>query len=339
MVQLAGDSLKGRRETNEDRFIVDPKQGLCIVADGAGGRAGGQRAASIACECIGETLAATAALGTSAIDRAIERAHEEIRAGQNEPSLHGMATTVAIAAWVSDGVHIAHVGDTRAYLKRGDKLIQLTRDHSLENLVQDNPNLAGKHRAPGTTLVRSLGLNSNPPAVAHRTVDSQPGDIFLVCSDGVYTALPEWAMSIHLDGVRSQGANAVVKALVRSAVASGSMDNATAAILAIEADRPHRVALGWLVGQSAGRRGEIVRLGDRTQIGGAPDGDIVLNDDLASVQHAVVNATADGFVVRDESSNNETFINDKRIDAAPLVDGDRLRFGKTTFIFKSFVVP
>jgi PPM family protein phosphatase len=151
------------RTNNEDSYFADPERGLAIVADGMGGHAGGEVASKIAVDTISDGLKPPDSIwpfGRAQRERnlildSIRRANRRVRdAAEQDAALTGMGTTVVVL-WVR-GVraHVAHVGDSRIYRYRKGGLVQLTRDHSWV-------------------------------AVDHRVLDVAPGDIFLLCSDGL----------------------------------------------------------------------------------------------------------------------------------------------------------
>src|SRR6202049_925599 len=121
-MKVASITDPGRvRRTNEDNFFADEALGLFIVADGMGGHAGGEIASQIAIATISELMKAglTEADPDGLIRNAIEQANTAIRAqAEADPTLHGMGTTLVLAVWRGDAIHLAHVGDSRAYLIR-----------------------------------------------------------------------------------------------------------------------------------------------------------------------------------------------------------------------------
>src|SRR5262245_35783739 len=195
MMKVASMTDTGRvRKTNEDSFFVDGRLGLLIVADGMGGHNGGEVASRIAVDTISEAIAAQLASPNelenpdSMIRRAIEQADIRIREqADSDPDLQNMGTTLVLALCRGNAIHLAHVGDSRAYLIRNGEIRQLTEDHSLvaqmlkdgQIAKQDAPHFRLRH-----VVTRSLG-NRVASEVEVATVEWRVGDYLLLCSDGL----------------------------------------------------------------------------------------------------------------------------------------------------------
>src|SRR5713226_2815859 len=194
MMKVASMTDTGRvRKNNEDSFFVDGRLGLLIVADGMGGHNGGEVASRIAVDTISGLITAQLATnGPENLDRiirsAIEQADARIRAqADRDPALHDMGTTLVLALCRDSAIHLAHLGDSRAYLIRNGEIRQLTEDHSLlaqmlkdgQIAKQDAPNFRLRH-----IVTRSLG-NRVTSEVEVSTVEWRPGDYLLICSDGL----------------------------------------------------------------------------------------------------------------------------------------------------------
>src|SRR5437762_2436364 len=136
------------REKNEDSHLVNDEVGLYVVADGMGGHLGGQMASSLAVKSVGEAVgkeraalsdgAGVEPLESSPVPRlladAVRGACVAIyEAAQGDPELQGMGTTVTALLTQAGRAFVAHVGDSRCYLQRADRIIQITDDHSLVN--------------------------------------------------------------------------------------------------------------------------------------------------------------------------------------------------------------
>ncbi len=171
------------RTNNEDSYFADPELGLAIVADGMGGHAGGEVASKIAVDTISDGLKRPDSIwpfGRAQRERnlivdSIRLANRRVRAAaEQDAALSGMGTTVVVL-WVRGGrAHVAHVGDSRIYRYRKGGLVQLTRDHSW----------ASEEGSMRNVLMRAVGAE-NDVAIDHRLLDVTPGDIFLLCSDGL----------------------------------------------------------------------------------------------------------------------------------------------------------
>lgn len=191
------------RKINEDHYITDDVHRLYVVCDGMGGHAGGEVASRLGCDTIANFVRATRT-GTSAplpypwdpnllpesnrLSMAIRLANYTIYdAAARNTGLHGMGTTVA-ALLLHDGIaHVGHVGDSRVYRYRGDRLEPLTRDHSEVNELIDQGRLhpdEARFHPEKNIITRALGIEMDvlPTMRVERVKDN---DLFLLCSDGV----------------------------------------------------------------------------------------------------------------------------------------------------------
>jgi len=224
------------RKTNEDYLRVLPEQGIVALADGMGGHLAGEVASEVAVEVAVEELhhaqrflEMDAVQVLMSLGQAVERANASIyMLAHKNPELRGMGTTLVLALFHGGRVFYAHVGDSRLYLFRNGRLVQLTRDHSLIQEVVDHgiyPN-RGEAREAGVgenVLTRSLGFNLNLNVDVDE-VPVRPGDLFLFCSDGLSTPLSGKQIESLL-GARQLSLESKVRALVRSAKDAGSTDN------------------------------------------------------------------------------------------------------------------
>lgn len=358
----ASQTDPGRRAENDDCMLISPEHGLYVVCDGASARIGGRTAAELACQALREAAPGMVRrlgdrLGPDAAelaDEALQQAHERILAAQAEdPALSGMTTTIAMVIHRGNELLVSHVGDSRVYLYRAPELRQLTRDHSLENYLKDNPEVNPRIKRPGKTLVRALGLKSATLGAQHSRVALAQGDLVLLCSDGLTDSLPSWTLREVLGGVRYTSVGSVASALVRTALTHGSMDNVSVLLLQA-ADRPEvtgrtvmydveagsgaaagPVVLGWLTFLEGHHLGDVIPVQASTVIGADPGCRVVIEEDYVSGRHAEVLRSEHGFLLRDLDSTNGTYVNDVRTKEVPLVDGDVIRIGMTPIVFKS----
>jgi protein phosphatase len=154
----------------------------------------------------------------------------------NSHDLRGMATT-ASALLIGDAhACVAHVGDSRVYVLRGDGLHQITHDHSwVEEQVRAgtlSPTAARQH--PWRNVVTRALSGGEDPEVDVTEVTPQPGERYLLCSDGLYSVLTDDQIADIL-GRRAEGLNAVCQFLVEAANEGGGPDNITALVLQIDA--------------------------------------------------------------------------------------------------------
>jgi serine/threonine protein phosphatase PrpC len=214
-----------RRRRNEDAFVVDPP--LFAVADGMGGPRAGEVASRLAAAAVkAET---TAGSGKERVVAAFQAANRSVfqRSSEDEKT-SGMGTTMTVALFEEDGVTIGHVGDSRAYLSRGDEIEQLTDDHSLvAELVRGgklSPEEAENH-PQRSVITRALGTDPDIDVDVF-VVEPEPGDVFLICSDGLTGMLDDATIQGVLEEHRGRLEQAA-KALVREANRAGGEDNIT----------------------------------------------------------------------------------------------------------------
>lgn len=183
-----------QRPRNEDVCLADADRCVCMVADGMGGRAAGDVASALFLEAVTEVFSEREELllteGTAKIKAAFSLANTKIldHVGLN-PHHFGMGCTAELVVFCQDHYIVGHIGDSRTYLFRGGKLSQLTHDHSLvqEQLDQGllTPDQAEKSLFRNV-LVRAVGVEA-PLTVDITSGLLYPGDIFLLCTDGLHT--------------------------------------------------------------------------------------------------------------------------------------------------------
>lgn len=237
--RFAGVTDTGRRRMrNEDALVVRPP--LFAVADGMGGARAGEIAARLAADALEAARADVA--GEEGIAALIEDANRRIwERSLADPATAGMGTTVtaALVDEQAERVALGHVGDSRAYLLRGDVLAQLSTDHSLvAELVQSGvltPEEAERH-PQRSAITRALGTDA-AVEVEVQTVPAELGDLFLLCSDGLSVMLgdDEIAAAIEDAGREPQAAG---EALVRAANAHGGEDNITVVLFELVEGEP-----------------------------------------------------------------------------------------------------
>ena len=189
-----------KRRANEDSFWMLPKNDLWIVADGMGGHAGGQIASTLTVQEMGRhtvRLLSQAERSGAPVDihsvltEAVAMANEEIsHITDLYPTLHSMGSTLTSMLAYGDTAYFAHIGDSRAYLIRDGRLIQVTEDHSfvqeLVNLGHITPDQALTH-IRRNLILKSISRNSSQNDISPDiyAVPMKTGDLFLMCSDGL----------------------------------------------------------------------------------------------------------------------------------------------------------
>jgi serine/threonine protein phosphatase PrpC len=238
-IETAGKTDVGLvREKNEDSMLIDPTIGLFVVCDGMGGHVGGQVASQLAVATMAEVIRSkNPAPNANEQDRlctAIRCANAAVFAkAKAEPSLHNMGTTVVAIREDADLLHLCHVGDSRIYRLRQGQLDQVTRDHSLINLYEENPELAARFGPPNSNvIVRAVGLR-DAVEVDHRVIAMEVGDLYLLCCDGLTDMVDDWMIKEMLSDGANGSLDECCDALVRAALSNGGVDNTTVVLLRI----------------------------------------------------------------------------------------------------------
>jgi protein phosphatase len=230
------------RSGNEDNFLMLPDHGLFIVADGMGGHAAGEVASEMAVQIIGQELQGAAGrpddeVATRVRGAIVEANNSIFQRTLNEVDKRGMGTTAT--SMILNGVHylIGQVGDSRAYLYRDGRLIQLTKDHSYVQEQVDagflTPEQARTHPY-SNVITRCVGANAEVvPDVYLGTL--RAGDFYLLASDGLTGMLEDSDLQAALE--QHSEPQATVDALIAEANARGGLDNITVIVLRIDAVR------------------------------------------------------------------------------------------------------
>jgi serine/threonine protein phosphatase PrpC len=223
------------RQGNEDSHFRGAT--VVAVADGLGGHQAGEVASAIAIEpvaALDERTFASPEEAREALVAAIRQGNQAIIAkAMSDPAYWGMGTTVTAAAIAGDRwLQLAHVGDSRAYLLRGDRLQQLTRDHTIvAELVRQGRLTQGEaaHHPERSVLTRAVGLDPGLEVDTPPPFELRPGDQVLLCSDGLTDAVTEDRIAEIL---RTQDDGpAACQALLDAANAAGAPDNVTVVLL------------------------------------------------------------------------------------------------------------
>ena len=240
----AGVSDTGRRRRrNEDSYVCEPP--LFAVADGMGGAQAGEVASRLAAAVLQEVNGEQ--LSRGAIAELIQEANRRVFQRSNEDAAaSGMGTTLTVAlVESSDTVAIGHVGDSRAYRVRDGRLEQLTEDHSLVGEMMRSGKLSAEEaeaHPQRSVITRALGTEPDVD-VDTFTVETQPGDVFLLCSDGLTTMVPDGEILSLLDASGGDLERAA-RRLVEAANRSGGEDNITVVVFEIaETDAEQTVRL------------------------------------------------------------------------------------------------
>lgn len=228
------------RQQNQDCWVADPSQGSYIVADGVAGRFAGDLAAKFVVEALPRLLQTHLHNFVGLFeafplqDIITELSHNLRSKTENQPGMDGMGATVVTALIRKSQALIGHLGDSRAYLWRQGSLQQLTKDHSLVQLLLDcseiSPEEAVSHPSR-SQLTRYVGM-AEPVLPEIRFVQLQPGDRLLLCSDGLTNMLKDDELLTILN--REGSLQEACQDLIDSANAAGGRDNITALIILSE---------------------------------------------------------------------------------------------------------
>jgi serine/threonine protein phosphatase PrpC len=222
----AGATDTGRkRRRNEDAYVVQPP--LFAVADGMGGPQAGEVASRLAAAALEES--SIGGSGGEQVTGLIQEANRRVHAAASEQAAHaGMGTTMTVAVVEDGAVAIGHVGDSRAYRLRDHKLEQLTEDHSLVAELMRSGKLSPEEariHPQRSVITRALGTDPDVDVDTY-TVETQPGDVFLLCSDGLFSMVEDKEIENTLYRNRSD-LDSAVKALIKQALKGGGEDNIT----------------------------------------------------------------------------------------------------------------
>jgi protein phosphatase len=233
------------RSGNEDNFLMLPERGVFIVADGMGGHAAGEVASEMAVRIVAQELGDPAGRSDQELADSLRHAIQNANAAIFERTLtehdkRGMGTTTTVLALTGSRYLIGQVGDSRAYLLRDRKLVQLTKDHSYVQEQVDagylTPEQARTHPY-SNVITRCVGANSEvTPDVYVGAL--HPGDKYLLASDGLTGMLEDSDLQAALTAY--DGPQDLVDALIMDANHRGGLDNITAIVVRIDSLDSHR---------------------------------------------------------------------------------------------------
>jgi serine/threonine protein phosphatase PrpC len=255
-IELVSVSDTGRkRPHNEDSAITHPKIGLALVADGMGGYRAGEVASAIAAKAILDVIGSNlhvaqdqrsehsgCALSKQAVlvrDSILGANRQILKTATAVPECLGMGTTIVTTLFYNNRVIIAHVGDSRVYRYRDNQLAQVTNDHSLvQELIDRGFGTAEDAEAnmPRNIVTRALGIGENVE-VDVKEEAALPGDIYLLCSDGLNDMVDDKEIRLTLS---KYSGNLVGTAheLVGLANESGGQDNISVVLARPQAPFP-----------------------------------------------------------------------------------------------------
>ena len=234
-VRAAGNTDPGLlRDVNEDRFHLDLARGLFMVVDGVGGQAAGGKAADTAVSLLRARLERETGPVPERLREAVTAANNEInRLAGLRPEWSGMACVLTVAVVEENRATIAHVGDTRLYKLRGDRLEKVTRDHSPVGEREDAgeiSELEAMNHPRRNEVYRDVGSERHQPRdpefIDVQTIPFEPEAALLLCSDGLTDVVDSSAI-LRVVTQSAGHPQQVVDGLIEAANAAGGKDNVT----------------------------------------------------------------------------------------------------------------
>ena len=242
------------RSHNEDSIASDPANGLVVLADGMGGYNAGEVASGMATTVITTEIQqllakvqpfeidqeTNAPVAGRMIREQVLKANTSIyQAAQSQPQYAGMGTTLVVCLFYDNKMTVGHLGDSRLYMLRDGKFSQVTRDHSLLQEQIDSGIITAdqaKHAQHKNLVTKALGIDPTvEPEV--REYATRPGDIYLLCSDGLCDMVDDEDMGMTLQAL---GGNLKLAAqqLVQMANDNGGRDNISVILIKILREYP-----------------------------------------------------------------------------------------------------
>lgn len=251
-VHVTGMTDIGRvRNHNEDAIAWDVAHGFALLADGMGGHNAGDVASHLCLEILSETLQVAldkpllshpdknASQHTTLVRCSVNRANTVIfDNAETNPEHKGMGTTLAMVLFYENKVVVAHVGDSRVYRLRGDMLEQITADHSLVGELLKKGTISAEEAENNSCrhiITRAMGLRSRVVSEIQE-LETRPGDVFLLCSDGLTDLVSDAAIAETLLATGG-GWSRAAQYLIDLANNNGGRDNISVVIAALGGPR------------------------------------------------------------------------------------------------------
>ncbi|QWR76713.1 FHA domain-containing protein [Candidatus Magnetomonas plexicatena] len=352
-ITFAGLTDKGLvRQRNEDNLSMNPEHGMFIVSDGMGGHAAGDLASKEVVENLPGLLIKymqhiASLKGPDAVETissALTELNEHVRIiSKSKPGLSGMGATVVLLIIKNREAIVAHMGDSRAYLLRHGSLTQLTMDHSVIQVLINSGEITQadiqSHPARGK-ITRCIGMSGDALPETKFMVP-QPGDRFLLCSDGLTGMVGDSDIKETLMNIADS--EKACASLIKSAITAGGIDNITVIVVdyVLNDDSDSDVTPVTISDTEKYGSGEkdtaettdfaalVVNL-DKTPpqfslpvtapsftIGRSSNNNLSLKvDKTVSRNHCVVRVEGGELILEDLGSRNGTYLNGKRIKGA-----------------------
>ncbi|GLQ31849.1 PP2C family protein-serine/threonine phosphatase [Litoribrevibacter albus] len=224
------------RQVNEDACLELPEQGIWAVADGMGGHAAGDVASQLVLDSIRSAVVGRSneEISKELLIRTLEEANSSLQSySRNQLEGNTAGTTVVVLFLEKQQFHLLWVGDSRGYLLRNENLKQTTRDHSQVSEMVEQGLISeeeAEHHECANVITRAIGVE---PDVAVDIISGEcsPGDIFLLCTDGLNKELPDVEIARYLKNADVMEAG---MALLHSSLVAGARDNVTYVIVEIK---------------------------------------------------------------------------------------------------------
>ncbi len=235
-VRAGGHSAQGLRPNNEDRFVADAARDVFLVADGMGGQEQGEKASSMAADILPRAVRIrldSHIAPSQAVMQALWEANRAIlEASRHQAEGRRMGTTAVLALRQDDRVYVAGLGDSRAYLIRGDSVEQLTIDHTIADALLRNGVLTPDQARQSPyrhVLYKFLGCADLSDSDEVRPFKPEPGDRLVLASDGLtnFVTLDD----LRQGAIRFGDPDAWANELVTLALERGSNDNVTCVVV------------------------------------------------------------------------------------------------------------
>ncbi len=247
------------RENNEDAVVVDVDTQLCVLADGMGGYNAGEIASGMATAFIKSEMArwlSEAGRGAKvkeirrALEICVDNANRSIfNAADSNPQYSGMGTTLVVGVFHATTLVLGHIGDSRCYRWRNGEFVQITKDHSLLQ-EQIDAGLITPEQAVGSSIknlvTRALGVE-DAVMLDLNEYDVEPGDSYLMCSDGLSDMVDDVEIASILGGSNPMELKA--DSLVAAANEHGGRDNISVLLVQVDASPEKRGLISRLLGK------------------------------------------------------------------------------------------
>jgi serine/threonine protein phosphatase PrpC len=236
-VRVGGRSAQGLRPNNQDRYVADTTRDVFLVADGMGGQEHGEKASSMAVDIIPRAVQVRldAHINPSeAVMQALLEANRAIlEASRDQAFGRRMGTTAVLAVRQDDQVYVAGFGDSRAYLIRGDRVEQLTIDHTVADALLRNGALTPEQARQSPyrhVLYKFLGCADLSDSAEVRPFTPEPGVRLILASDGLTNFVT--TDDLRAGAARHSDPQEWANELVTLALERGSNDNVTCIVVA-----------------------------------------------------------------------------------------------------------